>query len=671
MSQVHYQSLLPITFQVKKTQIKAGHPEDTIKLKTLSIRPEHSKHMAKLREETANVYRHEYVMKPNIDIKFPETKNQCLPDLNSPIEFPDLDTTHKKFPLIPTPLTMRPVRPIDVEKIKERKHPEVTSSSAKAIKNHEFQRQKKNSIMHTSAKNLSSNQKIESIRGSMKVEDQQFIYEAHGKVLSFQFVSDKRVTCPKCGNDFKNILNHIQKSKCQISQFDEFSTKFKEFIKNNMAEEKNAQQRKWNAKFIAKQREVDYQKVKDDQNRRKARSDAKQRENDNQKVKDNQNERKARSNAMQRESNNQRVKDNQNKIKARSDAKQRYNNNQGVKDDQNKRKARSDKKKREINNQGVKDDQNSRKAKSDAKQREHDSQGVKDYQNKRKSKSDANKRENDNQGVKDDQNKRKRLSRNKRKLNDPVALSNDEKEARKKKRRLWKAVDRLREFKEATKYNAIFICSCCHRRLFHHNVQIITQKLIDDINRKKFNQYENCVEMNVETPINGRNDCYICKTCVSHMKAKKMPPMSVKNNLKLESQDESLQLTELEGSLIAKNLIFLKIFQLPKSRWTALTDKIVNVPITNEDINNTLALLPRTPKEAGLIGVTLKRKLEYKNTHKKQLVDPKKIVKMLDLLKKSRNPYYQSYDDVSTFKERCKDQDPFSLLRIRWKKKWN
>ena len=93
--------------------------------------------------------------------------------------------------------------------------------------------------------------------------------------------------------------------------------------------------------------------------------------------------------------------------------------------------------------------------------------------------------------------------------------------------------------------------------------------------------------------------------------------MAVKNKLELVNQDENLLLTELEGSLIAKNIIFQKIFQLPKSRWTALTDKIVNVPITNEDINNTIELLPRTPKEAGLIGVALKRKLEYKNTHKR------------------------------------------------------
>ena len=72
-------------------------------------------------------------------------------------------------------------------------------------------------------------------------------------------------------------------------------------------------------------------------------------------------------------------------------------------------------------------------------------------------------------------------------------------------------------------------------------------------------------------------------------------------------------------------MIFQKIYQIPKSRWTALPDRIINVPINNEDILNTVESLPRTPKEAGLIGVSLKRKLEYKNIHKRQLVNPKSL----------------------------------------------
>ena len=80
------------------------------------------------------------------------------------------------------------------------------------------------------------------------------------------------------------------------------------------------------------------------------------------------------------------------------------------------------------------------------------------------------------------------------------------------------------------------------------------------------------------------------------MKSKKIPPMAVRNNLSLDKQEESHQLTELEGALIAKNLIFQKIYQLPRSRWTALTDRIINVPINDGDILNTVESLPRTPK---------------------------------------------------------------------------
>ena len=131
--------------------------------------------------------------------------------------------------------------------------------------------------------------------------------------------------------------------------------------------------------------------------------------------------------------------------------------------------------------------------------------------------------------------------------------------------------------------------------------------------------------------------------------------MSDQNKLKLDEFQEDIKLTDMEGSSIAKNLLFAKIYQLPKSRWTALTDKMINVPITNED---TVALLPRTPKEAQLVGISFKRKLEYKNAHISQLVNPCKIKRMLALLTASGNPYYQFDIDVENFQERCKKEDP-------------
>ena len=81
--------------------------------------------------------------------------------------------------------------------------------------------------------------------------------------------------------------------------------------------------------------------------------------------------------------------------------------------------------------------------------------------------------------------------------------------------------------------------------------------------------------------------------------------MAAKNGLKIYQHDP-----ELEGNLIVKRIVFMKIFELPKSRWTALKDKVINIPVNEDDIVNTITRLPRTPNEAGLIEADLKRKVE-------------------------------------------------------------
>ena len=55
-----------------------------------------------------------------------------------------------------------------------------------------------------------------------------------------------------------------------------------------------------------------------------------------------------------------------------------------------------------------------------------------------------------------------------------------------------------------------------------------------------------------------------------------------------------------------------------------MKDKVINIPVQNDDVLNTMTQLPRTPNEAGLIEVDFKRKIEYENSHKKQLGNPKK-----------------------------------------------
>ena len=58
---------------------------------------------------------------------------------------------------------------------------------------------------------------------------------------------------------------------------------------------------------------------------------------------------------------------------------------------------------------------------------------------------------------------------------------------------------------------------------------------------------------------------------------------------------EELQLTELENSMIALNIIFQKVFKLPKSRWPGMKDKTFNIPIFETDVLKTIESLPRTP----------------------------------------------------------------------------
>ena len=170
--------------------------------------------------------------------------------------------------------------------------------------------------------------------------------------------------------------------------------------------------------------------------------------------------------------------------------------------------------------------------------------------------------------------------------------------------------------------------------MFHSNVQLFTPKVKEEINKLRMGLIKSSIVEEIKVMIDGTESCYICLTCLRHLKKRKVPPMSAVNGLQLTESDQiieeqNLKLTELEAALIAKTIIFQKIYQLPKSRWTALKDRVINVPINDEDIICTLEKMPRTPKDAGLIGVALKRKQEYKNTHKHQLINPTKLYKML------------------------------------------
>ena len=82
--------------------------------------------------------------------------------------------------------------------------------------------------------------------------------------------------------------------------------------------------------------------------------------------------------------------------------------------------------------------------------------------------------------------------------------------------------------------------------------------------------------------------------------------------------------------------------------------ELVNVPLECDDISKTILQLPRHPEDAEIVAVKLKRKLELKNSHLEQYIRPKVIVKALETIKASGNPFYQDIDINENFMDKVK-----------------
>ena len=197
-SNVHYQSLLPIEIRIKRNQIKPNLPENTIEL------------------ELENPSRGN--SQPDLDL---ESKSQ----------FPDL---------IPSPI----------------KHPTDSRQPPTAGFRRSSMGAKVGATLgatpsttgKTNSSRPSAQNQDEIIAGpSSDTESRVFKYELRGKILNFEFTSEKRIKCASCGTQFKNILRHLQQSKCGLSNTDDLIEKFKEFTKHD-ANKRKADQNKRKAK---------------------------------------------------------------------------------------------------------------------------------------------------------------------------------------------------------------------------------------------------------------------------------------------------------------------------------------------------------------------------------------------------------------------------------------
>ena len=189
----------------------------------------------------------------------------------------------------------------------------------------------------------------------------------------------------------------------------------------------------------------------------------------------------------------------------------------------------------------------------------------------------------------------------------------------------------IKKFREEITKGPYFICVVCNRCLYRKSVLIFNETKYD-LNVESF-----CYEK-----VNSYDGCqYICKTCDTKLKKKKIPCQAVWNKLQLFQFPHHIPcLNKLERVIIAKRILFSKIITMPKGQFRKIKGAICNVPIEADTICN---ILPRGIDSNGLILLKLKRKLCYRGHVLFESVRPDIVQTALNYLKQN-NPLYNNVE---------------------------
>ena len=199
------------------------------------------------------------------------------------------------------------------------------------------------------------------------------------------------------------------------------------------------------------------------------------------------------------------------------------------------------------------------------------------------------------------------------------------------------SADRIFVFKNDIRDGPNHVCQCCKRSLFLSGVKILSKEQVKSLE-------ESCSDTLLSTVLNGkplRIGLILCHNCFYIIsKTQKMPRICEANGLSLDDIPPELKVTEFENQFFAKSLVFMKVKTLPSvPRMNAVYDRVINVPLTDEDIISTIEKLPRLPEKAKVI-VQLKRKMELKSVEASIYVNPDKIRRAIEKLQSLDNRFY-------------------------------
>ena len=228
-------------------------------------------------------------------------------------------------------------------------------------------------------------------------------------------------------------------------------------------------------------------------------------------------------------------------------------------------------------------------------------------------------------------------------------LTQKKKIHRQKKKMEMTSKHRILAFRREIIDGPNFTCYSCNRRLFKGQVKILQTENISKLKATMEKKFLRRIGLQWR-----RKELIFCYNCLTLIKKSKIPRIHVSNGLWLDPVPDELLLKDLEQQLIARSLLFMKVKKLPTTRMKALKDKVISVPLEEDDISKNISkiALPRHPDDAKIVAVQLKRKLQMKNSHLEEYIRPAKCIKAIQKLQELGNPFYQNVQINEHFMEK-------------------
>ncbi|XP_062603566.1 uncharacterized protein LOC134265363 [Saccostrea cucullata] len=216
----------------------------------------------------------------------------------------------------------------------------------------------------------------------------------------------------------------------------------------------------------------------------------------------------------------------------------------------------------------------------------------------------------------------------------------------------------MKLFKESVRDGPDYICCCCNRLLFEHQVQRCTLEMYEK-RHEAYKIAQICIQKKCSHDCTlscpeycPHSSLWICFTCHRKILNGNIPAEAAVNKMSLEEIPcELSSLNSLEQHLIALHIPFMKVMALPQGGQRNVHGPVVCVPSNMEKAT----ALPRNRDDNLLLRVKLKRKLAYKGYYEYQFVNPTHVNMALDYLRKE-NKWYKDVV-INTLWEGNSDQN--------------